>query len=641
MNRIVLKIIFCCGLASATHVSGQTVQELLNAYPDKLAVFSNVNRSVEVFINGGSPYAEATEVSEMTILNDKANGIFNKDKVYHSSFNELKKIEAYTLVPEGNSFAKMKVTDFKVHSSPGNGVFYDDVKETTFDYPRLAKGSVTHVQTTHFNKDIRLLSSFYFSSYQPVHKAAYTVTFPEDMDVRYILKNDPENKVTVTETKKGRKRKLEFSATGIPSYDVFGNGTSVSYYATHVIVYVAGYKYNGQYVHVFSSVDELYKWNSNFIANVNKTEDETLKKLSDSICQNATTQREKAQAIFRWVQEHIKYVAFEEGLEGFVPRQAADVCAKRYGDCKDMASLLTALMQLQGLQAYFAWIGTRSIPYTYSEVPLPLTDNHMISAVRIEGEWIFLDATDPNCIFGMPTSGIQGKESLIGISADKYELVTVPVMPPAKSGVTDSTWLTISNNTLNGNCSVNYIGYFGSDVYNSLLYNKGDDERVYARRRMAKGSNKFLMKDYKIDYPDPVTKAATISSSFEIPDYVKIAADEMYINLNLEKLFSTTPIDTAKRKVSVSNEYLHTIEQVHALKIPDGYALEYVPKNVFVSNDLVDFSIEYKAVAGSISATQKLVTKKLYIQPQEFPEWNKAVSIISPAYKEQVVLKKK
>jgi hypothetical protein len=265
----------------------------------------------------------------------------------------------------------------------------------------------------------------------------------------------------------------------------------------------------------------------------------------------------------------------------------------------------------------------------------------MISAVKIDKSWIFLDATDPNCIFGMPTSGIQDKEALISISPEKYELVKVPVMPAFKSIITDSTFLTISNNTLHGKCSVDYSGYFGCDLYDELLYNKGDDERVYARRRMAKGSNKFIMQDYNIRLTDPINKVGNISSSFEIPDYTKAIADEIYINLNLEKLFDRTPIDTSKRKIAIENEYLYTINQVHTLKIPAGYVADYIPKNTVVSNDLVDFSIEYKKRGNEISATQKLVMKKLYIQPQDFSAWNNTISLISPAYKEQVVLKKK
>jgi hypothetical protein len=299
------------------------------------------------------------------------------------------------------------------------------------------------------------------------------------------------------------------------------------------------------------------------------------------------------------------------------------------------------MLKLSGLNACFTWIGTRSLPYSYTEVPLPITDNHMISAVNIDNSWIFLDATDPNCIFGMPTSGIQDKEALISINPDKYELVKVPVMPAVKSILTDSTFLTIDNNTLSGKSSINYSGYFGSDVYNSLLYNKGDDERVYARKQMTKGNNKFIMKDYSIRLSDPMNRAANISSGFEIPDYAKSISGEIYINLNLEKLFSSTPIDTSKRKVPIENDFLYTINQVQTLNIPDGYVSEYIPKNTKVSNDVLDFSINYTQGVGEICATQKYVLKKLYIQPKDFQAWNNAISVISPAYKEQVVLKKK
>jgi transglutaminase-like putative cysteine protease len=628
-------------ILSPAIIKSQSLEQVQQVFPDKLAVFSNINRAVEIGYKKDVLYAENNEVSEMMIFNDNANGLYNKHKVFHSSFNELKKVEAYTAVPEGNSARKIKVTDFKTQSSRSDGVFYDDHKETSFDYPRIMKGSICHVETAHYNKDIRFLSPFYFSSHLPTYNANFTITYPADVDVRYIIKNDNNKIVSVTETVKGNKRKLEFTAKNIKNYEHYSNGVSVSYYALHVIVYVASYRHNNEKISVFGSVDQLYKWNAGFLNNINSVVDDNLRRITDSICVNKKTDREKAQAIFLWVQHHVKYVAFEEGLEGFIPRQAADVYAKRYGDCKDMASILTAMLRISGLNAYFTWIGTRTIPYSYTEVPLPFTDNHMISAVDIDKSWVFLDATDPNCIFGMPTSAIQGKEALIGISPEKYALVKVPVMPEVNSSITDSTFLTISNNTLLGKCSVVYSGYFGTELYNSLLYNKGSDEREYARRRMTKGSNKFIMKDYRIGLSDPVNRVANISSGFEIPDYVKSISDEIYINLNLEKLIANTSIDINKRNIPIQNDFLYTIRQVHTLEIPDGYTLNYMPKNVNVSNDVFDFSISYKDAGGRISATQQLLMKKLYIQPHDFTSWNNALSVISPAYKEQIVLKKK
>ncbi len=622
--------------------TAQTLEEMQKLYPGKTAVFSNVNRTVDISYSKGVPVAKATEISEMFILDDKANGIYNKDKVYHSSFNELKSVEAYTTAPDGNGTKKLKVSEFKTQSSSSRDIFYDDSKETSFDYPRVFKGSVTHVETEHFNKDIHFISPFYFSSYLPVVNATFSLTFPEDMDVRYIIKNDDKKNITVTETKKGRRKKIEFNATSIKEYEYFPDAVSPSYYAQHVIVYVAQYKNDDNaIVPVYNTVNELYNWNAGFLKDINTTPSELLKKVSDSICRGKTTDWEKAGAIYRWVQNHIKYVAFEEGLEGFVPRQAADVCSKRYGDCKDMASLLTALLKTSGLNAYFTWIGTRSIPYTYTEVPLPITDNHMISAVKIDGKWIFLDATDPNCIFGFPTSGIQNKQALIGMGAEKFELVTVPVVEPAKNAIIDSTFLTIDKKLLKGFASVDYLGYYGSNVYSSLMFNKGDDERVYARRRMAKGSNKFIMKDYKITFPDTLNKTANISSNFEIPDYAKSIDDEIYINLNLEKLFNYTPVDTAKRKIAIDNDYLSDIRQVHVLKIPDGYVMEHLPPNTSVSNNVVDFSIQYKQVKDQVYATQLFVIKKLFTEPADFNNWNAALAKAAPAYKEEIVLKKK
>lgn len=640
LSKIVPLLI--CAVAAFTEKGvSQTVEDMTVKFPGKMAVMSSINRQLEISMKDGLPFARSSEVSEMMILDDKVNGVFNKNKIYHSSFNELKKLEAYTLVADGNSTKKMKVSEFKTQSAQSESVFYDDRKETVFDYPKLTRGSIAHVESEFYNKDIRFITPFYFSHYLPINNASYSIVFPEDVEVRYLIKNDDKKTIQVTESQKGRKKKIEFTATQINNLDYFASSPSISYYAPHVIVYIASYKKDDAVNPVFGSVDELYKWNAHFLEGINTAPDAALKQLADSIGKGKSSSREKAAAIYSWVQAHIKYVAFEEGLEGFIPRQAADIYHKRYGDCKDMASLLTALLKLSGVDAHFVWIGTRHIPYSYSEVPLPITDNHMICAAKIDNEWIFLDATDPHCIFGYPTSMIQDKQALVSSGPDKYELVKVPIIAPEKNNITDSTFLSIQNNTLKGNCSVRYTGYFGSDLYNNLQQNKEDDERVYVRRRMSKGSNKFIMNDYKINYTDPAKREAVISSNFDIPDYVKTIGDEIYINLNLERLLYGAVIDTAKRKAPVETEFMYTIKQVHVLDIPAGYTVNYLPKNTSLSNSFTSLRIEYEQRPGKVIATQYYTVNNLYIQAGEFTQWNNILSKALYAYKEQVVLQKK
>jgi hypothetical protein len=409
-----------------------------------------------------------------------------------------------------------------------------------------------------------------------------------------------------------------------------------------VIVHIASYKNDqGQQVNFLGSVEDLYKWNLSFVKQVNTNPSPIIRLLADSLTKRIQTEKDKAWVIYRWVQEHIKYVAFENGLEGFIPRQAADVCTKRYGDCKDMASLLTALLKEAGLKAYFTWIGTRDIPYMYSDVPLPLTDNHMICTVNINGDWIFLDGTDPNCIYGAPSKAIQGKQALVGISDKEYKLLEVPVLPADKNYVVDSTFISISDNGIKGTSSIYYNGYFGVDAYNRLQYQDNSDMKDYVKAQVTKGSNKFILDDYSINKISSTDKVMNFTASFQLPDYGKKIADEYYINLNLDKSFITSPIDTAKRKVAVDHDFKFRTKNYTVLDVPQGFEVSYVPENFNYKNDLFAVNINYSVKGNKIIAAQEFTSDCMMLNPKDFSKWNETVKEVASQYKKQLVLKKK
>lgn len=640
------KVVSVCTVFAVlmTVVHAQSVDEVQQRLPGENAVMLTSNRDVRFFLKDGEPVAETKVQTELLALTDKANGLYNRYKIFQSSFEEIKDIEAYTKVPDGSRYKKLKITDIVKQASPTNSIFYDDMKELAFDFPSLLKGAVGTVTHTEYLKDAHLVTPFYFTSYLPVVNAKCTVTFPEGMDVKYIIKNDDDKKVQVNEVKKGRQTVYEFTASYTKPKDRFGDGPPRSHFEPHVIFYVASYTNDkGSKVNYLSSVGDLYKWNYSFLKNVNTASSPALKHLADSLTQGATTDKEKAKHIYNWVQENIKYVAFENGLEGFIPRQAADVCNKRYGDCKDMASLLTELLKEAGLKAYFTWIGTRDIPYNYSEVPLPLTDNHMISTVKLGDDYVFLDGTDPNCIFGFPSEGIQGKQAMVSIDDNNYKLLIVPVLPADKNTMVDSTFISISDNGIKGMSSVYYNGYFGVDAYNSLLWRDTDDTRDYVKSHLSKGSNKFILDDYSVNKVSPADKVLNLKANFEVPDYSKKIADELYINLNLDldKHNLTSIIDTAKRKVAVDNDFRFNLKNYTILELPKGFEVSYVPENYHFKNDLYTFNINYTVQGDKIIASREFKSDCIMLQPKDFTKWNETVKEVIKQSKKQLVLKKK
>ena len=149
------------------------------------------------------------------------------------------------------------------------------------------------------------------------------------------------------------------------------------------------------------------------------------------------------------------------------------------------------------------------------------------------------------------------------------------------------------------------------------------------------------MGDYSISKLNNNDKLVNIQAGFEVPDYSKKVSDELYINLNLEKLFFDGMIDTAKRKIPVENEYKYTIKQYTILEVPESYAVSYLPKDYTLNTDLFGFTIKYSQQGNRVIASQELRKNYLLLQPKDFSSWNSSLRQLNSQYKEQVVLEKK
>ena len=632
-----LSLLFSCLSGKA-----QPLEEIKKMYSGAEIIFLKYHKAVTISLVAGEPTAETSYEQELLVLSEKNANIYSRHSVYHSSYNELKSLEAYTMVPtEGGKFKKLKVTEMKTGSSTTNSVFYDDVKQTDFNFPGLAPGAIEHVEYTQHNKDCHLLTPYSLPGYLPVVNASFTLTVPNNIDIRYLVRNDDKNVFTLNINKKRQETIYTWTAANVKTPDDYGDAPDDSYFTPHIIYHITSFEGTNGRQNFLSNVDDLYNWNASFTKDLNTTPDAALQAIVDSLTKGVATETEKAKKIYKWVQANIKYVAFEQGIEGFRPRQAAEVCSKRYGDCKDMSSIITQMLRIAGIQAYYTWIGTRSLPYTYNETPLPMVDNHMISTAFIQNEWIFLDGTDPHAKYGMHPSGIQGKEALVAIGPGAYKILKVPVMTPEKTVLTDSTFISFGDDGIKGREKVTYTGYFGEEVYNSLRYKDERTIKDYIKTRMGKASNRFILGEYTIDKTAPSENEIHIRAGFEVPAYGKKMGNEYYINLHLEKLLENRVIDTAKRKVPVEHEFTYEIRQHHILEIPVGYVVTYQPKNFSFQNELVGISIDYKQQGNQIIASQVVTNKKLMIYPAEFVEWNKAMKAVAPHYKEQVVLEKK
>lgn len=163
----------------------------------------------------------------------------SRERIYYTSFSEIEDLEAFTEVPNGKKSKKVEVTDFQEKSATSDGVFFDDSKKMEFIFPGVMSGATTQMDYTEHIKDPRMLSPFFFNFYVPVLRAEYSVSFPADVKVAFVLLGDNTDKIKFKESKQTDGSIIyTWTAENLPKLKFEGNAPSRSYFDPHIILHI-------------------------------------------------------------------------------------------------------------------------------------------------------------------------------------------------------------------------------------------------------------------------------------------------------------------------------------------------------------------------------------------------------------------
>lgn len=630
-----------CSIFFAANTSAQSMEEIEKKYPGEMAVYTRYDEHLVLEFEKGNLVAHSDVEREMLLLKDNAANYFNKTSVYHSFFNHLQDVQGYTLVPDGNGYKTVKTKMMKTIPSESESVFYDDGKETEVSYTNLTKGARTVLKYSISHNEIHLLPRFYFQTYMPMLEASFSITYPKGIDLASVMQGANVNWVKKTVDESRRTVTITWKAADVPRAKFFNDAPSFSYYAPHIITYIKSYEdpHSDENIIVLKDADALNKYVYGFVNNVNRFEDKGIKDKVAELTKGSKSDADKAAVIYKWVQNNIRYIAFEDSLGGFIPREAGLVFKRRFGDCKDMASLLRGMCKAAGMDARYVWIGTRSIPYSFRNTPIPGVFNHMICAVKVDGKWVFLDGTDPILPYGAIPEAIQGKDALISDNADHYEAVTIPITNSDRSIVVDSSHVQVSDNNMTGNVSIQLSGYNAWGIKTILKYKNENEKEETFNRITQRGNNKYRQESFDYNIFENPNKEVVISAGFDLPGYVRKAGKDYYINMNLLRNTVGDNTDLEDRNAPIERDYKEVSKQIVVLDIPKGYKVSHLPDPKQEKLEGIgSYSIHYATDGKTVTLSKELTMDALYIQPKQFKEFDKMVSSLQNNYKESIVL---
>ena len=149
-----------------------------------------------------------------------------------------------------------------------------------------------------------------------------------------------------------------------------------------------------------------------------------VKALVDELTQGKSSRDDKTRTILEYLDKNVRYTGIEFGEAAIVPHAPTETLAHKYGDCKDKATLLVAMLRAAGIPAYVALLNAGQRNDVAPELPgMGLFDHAIVYVPGDPDLWI--DATDDYARLGQLPLGDQGRLSLV-VRAGSDSLVRIP-----------------------------------------------------------------------------------------------------------------------------------------------------------------------------------------------------------------------
>ena len=519
-----------------------------------------------------------------------------------------------------------------------DGIFYSDAQVCYFQLPFLKKGSTSQVIFKKTTLDPHYFTTVFFIADRKILQQEIKLIVPSWMHLEIKEYHFDKYKIHKSVTAGNDQTVYTFSMTNIPGMKRETSAPGPTYFAPHILVLCKSAQPKEEKYTYFNTLKEQYAWYRKLILEIgndkNIIKDKTLE-----IVKGISGDEEKVKTIFQWVQDNIRYIAFENGIAGFKPDKAQEVLRKKYGDCKGMANLLTEMLISIGLDARRCWIGTKHIAYDYSTPSLSV-DNHMICAWMNKGKPVFLDATEKYIGYGEIAERIQGRQTLIE-NGNQYILERVPVATHLQNTAVESRKFSIEGNSLKGHVVQTWKGENKEWLLTQLNDIKQEKQENALKQFLAEGKHNFEISNFKVTNINDYN--ADLKAEYDVvwKDVLTVFDKETYLDTDNRRKLENFKIDTAKRKLPYWFQFKNNVVFETEIQLPAGKTITTLPEKLSIKQPGYSFNASYNNVAGKLLYKNEIILNHAEIKPENFSQWNKDIEQLTNFYNQQLVLTQK
>ena len=262
-------------------------------------------------------------------------------------------------------------------ADPSIAMYYD-TRAHSMRFPDLQKGDVMSIEYRVDPKsDSNPWGNYFgalvaFQNGLPQHLRRYVLIAPKGLTLNIVEQRMPSKAIVIDG---GTEIVRSWEARNVPPLAIEARGPALTELAPYVSV------------STFSDWNQVGRWYTGLITPQFQLDSE-LKSVMATLELGNKTELEKIHAIHQFVLRNTHYVAMEFGVYSYKPYPVSQVYARRFGDCKDKASLMVALMRAAGIDAEFALVRTKKLGDVSESATTLAIFNHAVVYVPKYDLWL-------------------------------------------------------------------------------------------------------------------------------------------------------------------------------------------------------------------------------------------------------------
>lgn len=538
----------------------------------------------------------------------KSNG---EVEIGHSDFTRLRNFAARTVLPDGRVVPVPADAKFVRKTSRSKKTF-----TTAVAFPAVEVGAILDYQYELVFDSIYYLEPWYFSEGIPVRYSEVTFKTPLEIRGQAWSRTPFQTKIQTEQKRTSQGYETRSWAENLPSVPDDLYGPPFNDLATQMLLLPSAWIDAVQSQPLLESWPKTCEVIGGYYDKVRRRDSGVGTKARELA--RLGTPRHKAETLYRFVRDEIESGPYA-GVVVDPEASLGDILSARRADRAEKALLLQALLKAVQVDSRLVWAADRDRGTIDTALPNPNWFDTVLVMVDLDGQKVFLDATDRSLGFGFLKPGYEGTPALLH-DPKKPEGVVLPETPSDQNVRRAEIDLALdASGRLSGQGTLTFTGH---RAWQRIDWQEDEAQTLTAWKDwLAERYKSFQLSDVKFtESPDErkVTVTWTMAEREE-----EVLGDEATVvpSAPLGPVAQPFVQPGSSRRTAVMFDFPDREEVVLKVRWPEGWHAEALPRTIDVAKSVgaLSSTAEVNETERSLVYRRQVdLTKRMLASPQEY-----------------------